>query len=926
MKIKSGLILLLIVMAGAFNNYVQAQLDANIDDKFNHNLQQITHKDKRKIGDDLFNSGSYYNAIEYYKDYLVDDGSDAYVTFKLAESYRYSRDYKRAEEWYKKAYELDKSDNGSALFYQAMMMRYNCKQEQAKPLLSDFLDNYHGSNSKELKRQARIELDGCEMALEQMAHAIPNLEIKHLGSAINNPYSDFGPAADGNDAMVYTSVRSDTVVIIGENNRANYVSRIYRSTRKGNHWTKGTQFGNDNINDDADHTGNGSFSPNGKTFFFTRCHEISPTDLHIQCAIYMSKKENGEWQKPIRLSSKVNDSKSTNTQPTVGRAGGATYLYFVSDRSGGVGGLDIWRAKITSEGECDEAENLGKQINTKADDCTPFYDNVENILYFSSNGRIGLGGFDIYRAASEGKKFLDAENVGYPINSCVDDRYYTLMPNHRGGFFVSNRPEGFYFKSSDAVTLKSPTCCDDIFEFKINIIPHFALKGYVFNVNDKEKANPLTDVLVYLQNNDANPRLLKMDTCSFKKRKYFFDTEKDHVYKLKATKDGFYDGYAAASFEGLTESDTLRVDIFLRPITIETVNLEGIFYDFDQASLRPESDSALQALTRFMNNQPNIRAEIGSHTDSKGSDIYNDKLSQARAQSVVDYLIAHGIDASRLEAKGYGERNPEVPNTNPDGSDCPVCRQRNRRTEFKILGQVKGVQIIYNQGLPSEIDSTASTHEKVQKEQMGLGRRELTATGNVVESTDLPKETKKGNGSIFNSQNYEKVREKPVDVDDEQPDVQIREVNPQRKKAPQPNFNAPENVQPNKTSNNENITPSNTNNTKSDEDDDKQPSASAPVKTSAKEKKEAEKKAKEEKLKAEKEAKKKAEEESKKAKKTVSNGDDKNLEKAKKEAEKKAKADAAKAEKEAKEAQKKAEKEAKKNASKKPSSKKDDEE
>jgi outer membrane protein OmpA-like peptidoglycan-associated protein len=596
----------------------------------------------------------------------------------------------------------------------------------------------------------------------------------------------------------------------------------------------------------------------------------------------MAKKENGEWQKPIRLDSKVNDSKSTNTQPSIGKAGGATYLYFTSNRDGGVGGLDIWRVKISSDGEVGgEPENLGKQINTKQDECTPFYDNVENVLYFSSNGKVGMGGFDIYKAAADGKSFLEPRNVGFPLNSCVDDRYFTLLPNHRGGFFVSNRPEDFYFKSSDGASIKSPTCCDDIFEYTIDIIPHFALKGYVFNVEDKEKAQPLTDVLVYLENN--NEKLLKMDTTSFKQRKYFFDTEKDHQYKLKASANVFYDGYAAASFEGLTESDTLRVDIFLRPIKTETVRLEGIFYDFDKATLRPESDSTLQALTKFMSDQPNIRVEIASHTDNKGSDDYNERLSQARAQSVVDYLIAHGIESSRLEAKGYGERNPEVPNANPDGSDCPVCRQRNRRTEFKILGQVKGINIIYNQGMPSVIDSTASTHEKVQKEAMGEGREELNSTGQVTGATEQSFKdgikmggSSKGSGSIFNNKNYEQVQEKPKDVEDEQPEVIIKEVAPKKNNPPQPNFNAP----PPSNNNRNNSTPNNDNNreiknsgnggnstsTKNDEDEDKQPT---PPKLNAKEKKEAEKAAKDEKVriqKAEKEAKKKADEQAKKEK------------------------------------------------------------
>ena len=913
MKLKTLFILLLAVVAGAIHNHTFAQgqgLDAGLtDDKDNHNLKPITQKEKKKIANELFQSGSYYNAIEYYKDYLSDGNNDGDAIYSLAESYRYSRDYKRAEEWYRKAYEIDKKDNAAALFYQAMMMRYNCKHQQAKKLLENFLENYKGENSKELKRQARIELDGCDLALDQMAHPIPNLEVKHLGSAINNPYSDFGPVAEGNDALVYTSVKSDTVVIIGDNNRANYVSRIYHSTRRGNHWTKGNEFGNDVINDNNDHTGNGSFSPNGKTFFFTRCREKSPTDLHIQCEIYMSKKQDGEWKTPIKLSSKVNAPNCTNTQPTIGKAGGGTFLYFVSDRKEGVGGLDIWRSKISSDGDCEEAENLGKHINTVADDCTPFFDNQEGVLYFSSNGRIGMGGFDIYKAVAAGKKFEDPENVGFPINSCVDDRYYTLTPNHRGGFFVSNRPEDFYFKSSDGATIKSPTCCDDIFEFKINIIPHFALKGYVFDMNDKEKAKPLTEVLVYLQSNDNAPKTLKMDTCSFKERKYFFDTEKDHVYKLKASKSGYYDGFAAASFEGLTESDTLRVDIFLRPITTETVRLEGIFYDFDKASLRPESDSTLKVLTKFLLDQPNIRVEIASHTDNKGSDEYNERLSQERAQSVVDYLIAHGVESTRLEAHGYGEKDPEVPNSNADGTDCPVCRQRNRRTEFKILGQVQGVNIVYNQGMPDEIDSTSSTHEKVQNESMGLGRTELTSSGAIVGPNEGKPTAKKGSGNIFDNNNYQKVQEKPADVEDEQPEVQIQEIKPQRKinrsinapappaktvtpnnTAPQPKAQEPAKVAPVKTSNN---------------DDDEEEKVKPVVKSTssssmdAKSKKAADKKAKEEK---------------------------ENAEKAAKSAEKKAKAEQEKLEKATKEAQKKAEKEAKKGKKVVSDKKKDDSE
>ncbi|MEN9523302.1 MAG: hypothetical protein RL065_1679, partial [Bacteroidota bacterium] len=536
------------------------------------------------------------------------------------------------------------------------------------------------------------------------------------------------PAADGNDALTFSSIKSDTVVAVGGPTRASYVCRIYKSTRNGTKWTKGKEYGEE-INSDEDHTGNPAFSSNGKMMAFTRCREKSNIDLHITCELYMCTRnsEKGKWSKPVKLGPEVNAPNTTNSQPTIGRSEtGENVLYFVSDRksANSQGGLDIWYASIKRDGSTGTAFNCGKKVNTTEDDCTPYYDDRNGLLYFSSNGRVGMGGFDIYYAKGWGKKFDFPENVGYPINSCVDDRYFTLTPNHKGGFFVSNRPGGF--------ELKSPTCCDDIFEFKYIIDPVFAVKGYVFSTDDKEKKHPLEKVTVVLLNEDQT--FVAKDSSSRKKLKYFFNTQKDHKYVIKAGKEKYFTSTVTVSFEGKTESDTQRIDIFIKPIIIKPIKIQGLFYDFDKATLRPESGPSLDTLLGFLHENPTIKIQINSHTDNKGSDDYNMKLSQARAQSVVDFLTGHGIASERLAAKGYGETDPLVPNSNPNGSDNPENRQLNRRTEFVVIGSVEGAIITYEQGRPVVIDSTASTHELQERERRGQVRAQLDANGNEVES------------------------------------------------------------------------------------------------------------------------------------------------------------------------------------------------
>ncbi len=681
----------------------------------------IPTKRKLEIADNLAKIGSFYNAIDYYKSYMKDEKDDADVAFKLADAYRNARDYISAEEWYKKAFAMNKTENMNAQFFYALMMKYNGKYDQAKALFDKLAKSYKGDEEDPkaaVIKIAKEESKGCELALKMINNPL-KLIVKHLGKNVNNHYSDFGPAAVTDLKMIYSSIKSDTVVVIGGTDRSSYVSRIYETSRKNKNgaWGKPKEFGDGNINSNMDHTGNGSFSPDGKYFFFSRCREASPTDLHLHCDIYFAERKGESWSTPTRLSSTVNKAGTNNTQPAAAKGvkPGEIILYFVSDREeGSAGGQDLYYTIFKKDGSCTAPVNLGKKINTAGDEVTPFYDEKEKTLYFSSNGRVGMGGFDVFRVKGNTKKFEDPTNVGYPINSSVDDRYFTHWPNHRGGFFVSNRPGGY--------ELKSATCCDDIYQFDYIIIPHFAVKGRIYDSDDKKKKNPLLTAVVQITCDSADKDAMRYDTTfSRNKATYMFNLARNQSYKIHVTKDGYYANNATCSVKGLDESDTMTVDIFIEKIKPKSVRIEGIYYAYDRAELQAESEPALKQLLGILTDNPVIKVEISSHTDNRGNDAYNMKLSQARAESVVKYLITNGVDKQRLVAKGYGETRPDTINQRPDGSDCPECRARNRRTEFKIIGQIANTTIIYDQAAPITVDSATTTQEVEAREKEGKG-------------------------------------------------------------------------------------------------------------------------------------------------------------------------------------------------------------
>ena len=393
--------------------------------------------------------------------------------------------------------------------------------------------------------------------------------------------------------------------------------------------------------------------------------------------IYISTRSSAKWGKGTRATI-VKDSVTALGHPSVSPDG--KYLYYVSDAVGGFGGKDIFRSRLVGN-DFGPMENLGPEINTPGDEMFPYVrDSVT--LYFASNGHPGMGGLDLFKATQDSTGKWHVENLKAPINSMADDFGITFEGNKEKGFFSSNRNDARGY--------------DHLYSFELPTITIF-IEGIVFDVDE----NPIEDATVRIVGKDG----LNVKVPAKKDGTYRVELERDIRYVMMASARG----YLNQNFELKTgpeeKNETYIVDFYLSPIS-KPVVIDNIFYDFDKATLRPESQKALDEMIKMLNDNPNVTIELGAHTDRKGSDQYNERLAQRRAQSVVDYLIAGGIDKERLEAKGYGESVPKVINKKMAKSfdflkegdvlteefiltlppeQQEMADQINRRTEFKVL-------------------------------------------------------------------------------------------------------------------------------------------------------------------------------------------------------------------------------------------------
>lgn len=412
--------------------------------------------------------------------------------------------------------------------------------------------------------------------------------------------------------------------------------------------------------------GGATITIDNKELIYTVCRQSDPSDpaSYINCDLYYSKFEFGGWSDIVPLAN-VNTPEYWESQPSISSDGKT--LYFISDRPGGIGGYDIYTSTRDETGTWSAPVNMGKSINTKGKEKSPFIHTDSQTLYFSSEGRPGMGGYDIYYSRKQDNgSWQKPTNIGYPINTKYDDVGFFVSTDGRYGYFGSNNMTmgigGWDFYSFVLYEEARPE--------KVLFI-----KGTVKNEQDDKPVEAKIE-LKNMTTREIKEIPVDMETGTYVAALPF---ESDFVLTVK--KPDFVYQSTYISIEDSTFDSPTSVDVDLQPVEIgKTYRMKDIYYESNSAELKPESEKVLNDFVDFLSENPNIQVKIQGHTDNIGSEVSNLTLSDNRAKSVYEYLIAKGISASRLSYKGFGESKPV------DTNETEVGRAMNRRTEFLVIG------------------------------------------------------------------------------------------------------------------------------------------------------------------------------------------------------------------------------------------------
>lgn len=665
------------------------------------NVEQLTPNQLKKFGKNAVRAGDVLTAIYYYEIYRELKPNNVKLNYELAGLHLHVRNYLNARDLYKKVAAKAEKKYPHARFYYAQMLKSTGDYDEAIRQFNKFKRSYKGAKDyRDYSKLVRNEIAGCDSAISIINNPL-DINIENLNNTINSPHIELSPVPIDENTFVYGSLRVDSLVYFtGEDaDTAIPVRQFYIAKKEGMDWMGGELFP-EPINIPGVETGNGVLSRDGKRFYFTRCDKN--WQGKVICAIYRSTLSENGWGEPVKLPAAINDPNYTSTQPALGRTAKSDreIIFYVSNREGGKGGMDIWYSVWNEERNAySRPRNVGSRINTAGDEMSPFYDMTTRILYFSSTGLPGIGGLDVFSSFGERIKWTVPKNVGYPVNSSYDDLYFTVSPSGGDGFFVSNRPD----------TLIAETCCDDIFYYSWNNFVRIVATGTIYPfekdrfgrkrdlsgfdfMNPDESIEPMEGAQIALYRfEEEEKEWVFMDRYSTgKDGNFYFTLQPNQEYEFRMEGFQYFDEQSFLSTMFFNFSDTIVMPpTWVNVLSDKPIVLADIYYDFGSAELSQQAKNVLDTtLLAILKEAPNFIIEIGAHTDSIGEASYNLELSQNRANSVVEYLISRGIPTGRLEAKGYGATQPVAPNYKPDGSDNPEGREKNRRTEFRIVGTV----------------------------------------------------------------------------------------------------------------------------------------------------------------------------------------------------------------------------------------------
>jgi outer membrane protein OmpA-like peptidoglycan-associated protein len=571
-------------------------------------------------------------------------------------------EYALAENWYSRVVREKDASREAHLNY-AKALKQLGKYPEAKVQYEMYMGKY--GHSVEIQK----EITGADSALIWMQkptyHQIRNEEN------VNTPLAEFSlvPTAVG----IFYAGESNAGKIRKSGMTGNSYLRVYSAERNADNTVSGNKLFDGSFNDARYHVGPAITDRAGDVLYVTRTYDGKETERYHQGDINW-RKHNLEL-KIYRNSGagwEEEDFPYNDVQKySLGHAAlseDGQILYYASDMPGGFGGVDIWYSELQSDGSWGKPHNAGTAINTGGDEMFPTIDG--QMLYFSSTGHVGMGGLDIFRTTGSKDNFSKPQNMGYPVNSASDDFSFYIEGEAGGkqvGYLSSNRIGG--------------AGSDDIYSFnyerpQITIV----LEGITRNKNTGDLL-PSSPVTLYGPKGEIIARNITDNDAEVS-----FTVDPTLEYRLYGEKQGFFPDSLRIS--GLTgdKDTTIRVTLNLQPVFKkgDRFILENILYDFDKHNIRPDAAAILDKLVATMRDNPTLKIELSSHTDSRGTQTYNERLSQRRAQAAVDYLVKRGIARDRMVAKGYGETR--LLNRCADGVSCTAAEhQANRRTEVEVL-------------------------------------------------------------------------------------------------------------------------------------------------------------------------------------------------------------------------------------------------
>lgn len=615
-----------------------------------------------------FDQYDYARAIPIYKQVVEQKNAGAAeATSRIADCYRMIRDYSLARIWYAKAVRLPDSDPSSHYFY-GQALRGIGKYKEAKEQFLLY------AKKKPNDPRGKIFARYCD-EIEDLARLRPEYVIKNADS-LNSEYSDFSPVMFKNGMLFCSDRRPEFKNSLHYNWTGDYYLDVYYADldiREGEFpFTSNIETFLRNLNEKY-HDGPVTFTDDYNKMYFTRVeHHNGIVDssryFTNRLQIFSSTWDGKKWSKTEKFP--YNDEGYSVGHPTLSSNG--KQLIFVSDIPGGKGGTDLYISNWDDEEETWlPPKNMGATLNTLENEMFPWLDH-DSVLYFASAGHMGFGGLDIFKSRLIDGSWSEPINLRQPINSTADDFAFEYCSDHESGFFSSNRFGG--------------QGKDDIYSFRDHHLPDSVLlSGYV---KDKASNEPIENATVYVLNKQAEKVfVIKTDADGL----YQTIVKRDINYVIKATKPDYYADCLRFTLPDDYEALTIEPDrdLLLGQYRVDEIfRLENIYYDFDKWNIRPDAAIELDKVIGFLQENIKIEIELGSHTDCRGSDAYNQVLSEKRAVSAVNYLIEHGINKDRVTAKGYGETI--LKNHCDDGVQCTEEEhQLNRRTEIKITGIIK---------------------------------------------------------------------------------------------------------------------------------------------------------------------------------------------------------------------------------------------